>query len=491
MRCHLVVPTVSHVEVGRGGLNHYRGVALALASLLPTTVHQPLFPLPHKAEWNTPGVPVRSWRTSAALLAELDAGTASDIVIKYAGAFGVQTDAELDAGLLELRDRKGFRLIYADPDGPHRLPLLRRGMNLPWARFDEIWCFQGGQRAVAEYAELAPGAVVRTAPFGVSALPALVAGAPSDWDDRPFDLLVTVGAASAREERLTDVLTSMGPLRIAVVGDVPHLGECHPPRDPHDLLELYAKSRFTLNLLRDECRGYPDVPACRLFEAAATGSVPVTEEFDGLAGYFPPGAPVLRLGDDLGTATAEWSTRARSCAERIASNGVADLRALLLVPAEEKNRRDAGQTRRRVVHVDVNDRAAAAGVRWVPGRDVAVPDDSGWPWLTAEQGEHMAELVHVVLLNFRPDTTGEEREEFLARLDALLHATPTATNYAFGLDTGQVADSDHYDVALHVTFPDLDEYLAYEKSAAHDAFVEECASKIVIGRATAQFWSPR
>ncbi|MGA6161418.1 Dabb family protein [Amycolatopsis magusensis] len=548
--CHIVVPTVSQVLVGRGGLNHYRGLALAVAELMPATVHQNWFDLPDRTEWNVRRAPVRTWRPLGRLVPALEAGvTGDDLIIKYAGAAGVQSDIELDTALLRLREATGCTLIYADPDAPHRLPLLNRDVARPWSAFDEIWCFQGGERAVAEYERLAgPGTVVRQAPFGVSALPAVhQPPGPLDhasWLRRDHDLLVTVGAASAREDRLAALLAEFaattGKIRICALGDIAPdrsaawreagaVLEVRPSCDPHDLLPAYRQSRFTLNLLREECREYPDVPPCRLFEAAAMGSIPITDGFSGLVQYFGENDPLLHLrggAPPIGefASTREQAPReARSCAERIATEAKSRLqellrharrrsrpcgpgpseaarpKATLAVTAALKNGTDrrlrANGVEAAVVYVDTADRGAASLVRWVPGRDVALPDDSAWPWLpraafhrTDHPGVPMSALVHVVLLRFRPASTGDQRSAFLRGLEELLRATPTASDFVFGLDTSVIADGDHYDFALCVRFPDLAAYEAYEASSAHARFVDRCASALVVGRATTQFW---
>jgi hypothetical protein len=476
VRCHLVVPSVVHVEVGLGGLNHYRGTALALATLMPTTVHQPKLPLPRRTEWNRADVPVMAWPTCGDLVDHLLRITsAGDLVVKYAGAFGVQTDIGLDRALVELRARTGCAVVYADPDAPHRLPLFGRRSDLPFASADAIWCFQGGERAVREYARLVGGRDdrVRVAPFGVSALPAMDAGVPLA-SERRFDLVTTVGAVSSREDRLVGLLrrtiadwpSSAPPLRVGLCGTVPAdlaadlrtLGAdvtVRPPADPHDLLAWYGQGRYTVNLLRAECRGYPDVPACRLFEAVAMGSVPVTEHFDGLESYFSPdrhlhlldesaGLPI-RVSDAARTRVAD-AAASRLHAVRRASvdalaaladsttagvrpplpntpgrqrqvpllgswrqRGLTGLRELLgprvrLSPTREdvssldtdvlavtaslKNQVDATLRARgkrvSTVYVDVTGLNSSGAVRWVPGRDVAVPNDDGWPWLSGQ-----------------------------------------------------------------------------------------------------------
>ncbi|GAB3462350.1 hypothetical protein GCM10027436_72210 [Actinophytocola sediminis] len=468
-----------HVEVGLGGLNHYRGTAMALATLMPTTVHQPKLPLARRTEWNSAKVPVLAWSTVDDVVDHLLRHTsAGDLIVKYAGAFGVQTDIALDRALLELRRRTGCVLVYADPDAPHRLPLFGPRSDLPFAAADGVWCFQGGERAVREYARMLGDRddLVRVAPFGVSALPALAAVVPPA-PDRRFDLVTTIGAVSSREDRLVGLLrrTIAGwpraarPLRVGLCGPVPadlagdlrSLGAevtVRPPADPHELLAWYGQGRYTVNLLRAECRGYPDVPACRLFEAVAMGSVPVTEYFDGLESYFSPtrhlhlldelaGLPiavsdpatdaartrvadaaasrlhaVARASRDALTVLVETTApagvsppppRVLPCGQRIPlvgswhPRGLASLSELLgpdvalsptraevssldtdvlAVTASLKNQVDATLreqgNRVSTMYVDVTGLHDSGAVRWVPGRDVAIPNDSGWPWLS-------------------------------------------------------------------------------------------------------------
>ncbi len=471
-RCHLLVPSVSHAEVGRGGINHYRGIALAMAENVPTFVHEPAMPLAACEDWNVSGCSVRSWESPQRMIDALrrEAGP-GDVIVKYAGAFGVQADVAVEHDLLDVRASTGARLVYADPDAPHRLPLITAGIDAPWRRFDEVWVFQGGARACAEYASLAEGQV-KQAPFSVSALPTVrgaghPAPTPREWRSRRYDLVITVGARSAREDRLTAFVGELAArsgrqLDVGVCGDVERellarvdsrrvRVERHPLRDPHRLPEFYRLGRYTFNALRAECRGYADVPSCRLFEAAAAGSIPVTEDFPDRDRYFDEGVHVLLAGDDVALpppGPADHARLAVATAARVrvlAEDAVREIGALLhgvtpaeprqhdeeppalrgelavvgewpgdvlaaveaanpdlstvtvtagalvarnpaaiAVTAENKNAVDAvlRSADVRVGRVFVLTTPGSGGqVRWVPGRDVAVPDDTPWPWL--------------------------------------------------------------------------------------------------------------
>lgn len=476
-----MVPSVSHVEIGHGGLNHYRGTLMALASLLPTVAHQPRMRLLQQQAWNWDNLSVRSWGKAGHLVGYLRAAvTRDDVVIKYAGAFGVQTDVLLDRALLELKRAIGCRVVYADPDGPHRLPLLHQRCDTPWRNFDAVWCFQGGSRAAKEYGALMNDGAdrVQLAPFAVSALPAVIGRdmvniqPVSTWQRRHYDVVATIGKHSAREDRMVRMLAATArvrgpanPLRIGWCGEVNDdlqkyfdshgiQAESSQPCDPHELLAFYGLGKYTLNLLRDECRDYADVPACRLFEAAAMGSVPISENFAGLEKYFRAGEHLLLTGhaDHALPATvtrehAVMSAAARARAEMVAGTGVRELSGLLrdlprsrgqdvdrpwprsrpaelvvvgewptaelaavrdlvrphktlfcapeqvisypeaafAVTAQLKNLVDARLRDGGVVAPDVVvlvSGSHGASVRWVPGRDIAFPDDSDWPWST-------------------------------------------------------------------------------------------------------------
>jgi spore maturation protein CgeB len=62
---------------------------------------------------------------------------------------------------------------------------------------------------------------------------------------------------------------------------------------PRDQPAFYAGQRFTLNLTRDPMRRLGYSPGIRLFEAAACGSVIISDIWDGIAAYFTPDKEIL------------------------------------------------------------------------------------------------------------------------------------------------------------------------------------------------------
>jgi len=93
-------------------------------------------------------------------------------------------------------------------------------------------------------------------------------------------------------------------------------------------------------------------------------------------------------------------------------------------------------------------------------------------------------LRHVVMFRWRPDATPERIDAFLNGLSDLLAGDEYVRGHAFGLDAGK--DADNYDFALVADFDNYDDYLAYEATAAHDAFVRQYASFVVGGRTAVQ-----
>ncbi|MGW0073149.1 Dabb family protein [Streptosporangium sandarakinum] len=93
-------------------------------------------------------------------------------------------------------------------------------------------------------------------------------------------------------------------------------------------------------------------------------------------------------------------------------------------------------------------------------------------------------LRHVVMFRWRDDATDERIDAFLGGLRELLAADPYVRAHAFGVNGGK--DPDNYDFALVADFDSYDDYLAYEATPAHDAFVARYASHVVGQRTAVQ-----
>lgn len=304
-RVHLLVPSLDDVAVGKGGTCMYRGLALAAAALAPTTCYQTVPAAPGGTGWH-PAAPATRRLPVAALLAELAAALRpGDLVVKCTGAAGMDADWRADARVARLAAEHGGRSVYLDPDAPYRLGLLDRHGPLAAAlpRYSGALVVGGGPPAVAGYEALAGRGRVGHVPTAVSALPVEPAtdfGAPRD-----VDVFVPVAAASAREgpvgRALRRWILAADPPRVAVAGDWPAgPGPAVLPvplGDPRTLLPTYRRSRYVLNVLRAELTDYSDVAAARVFEAALSGAVVLTQRFAGLERVLEPGVECVVLED--------------------------------------------------------------------------------------------------------------------------------------------------------------------------------------------------
>ncbi|MFI7049973.1 glycosyltransferase family protein [Streptosporangium sandarakinum] len=302
MKVHILAPTVLNPAVGKGGTTLYRSVAVAAGRHASTTVYEIAPPPPAGSpRWAGGGVSVVSCDTPAEVRTELCRRVGPrDTVLKWAGALGGGGEGDWAADLWvgELASTvDGVRCWYLDADAPFRLPLLngRHHLGPALRAFDGVLLFAGGQRAVDGYTALAgPGAVVRHVSPAMFAVSLMDVPVPPPVES---DLLVTVAAASAREDRVAAAVRSWlatdPALTLTLVGDWPESSplpnvRTHGLMDPTELFRRYQASRFTLNTLRGEFAGWTDTAAARIFEAALAGSVLVTEAFPGLDRYLTP-----------------------------------------------------------------------------------------------------------------------------------------------------------------------------------------------------------
>jgi hypothetical protein len=303
VKVHLLVPSLDNVAVAKGGTCMYRGIALAAEALGPVTCYQSVPAAADGTGWHDHLPPVRT--TSAATLLtvlarELRPG---DVLMKLTGALGMDDDWRADVRIARLAAERSCISAYLDPDAPYRLGLLGPEHPLATAlpRYSGVVSIGGGDRAVAGYEALAGAGRVRHLSTAVSGLP--VEPAPDLNAPRDIDLFIPVAAGSIREGRIVEALhewsTAPDRLRIAVAGDWPGLNgskvEHVPLGDPRTLLPVYRRSRYILNLLRDEFTGYSETAAARIFEAALSGAAVLTERFAGLDRVLTPGRECLVL----------------------------------------------------------------------------------------------------------------------------------------------------------------------------------------------------
>ena len=307
---HVIAPGFTSSFLGGGGTSLFRGVAVAAARIDAVKCYEILAAELEIVWKGTRTIEVESYRNADALLKGIkECISPGDIVIKFSGVDWGR-DPAIDLWLCESKRAAKFHVLYADADGPSRLPfLMRHASYLPRVldSFDGVLLFGGGARAVHEYASMTKASVetVSMALSSLSLLAHTVAPPPPEWD-----IVLVVGQDSARENETLDLIrecrASGYKPRIAAIGGGIFPGDATvnylPSCDALELSPVYARSRFTLNVLRYEARGYSHVPSCRLFEAAMNGSVIITEPFPGLSAYLAPDSEclVFRTGRDIG-----------------------------------------------------------------------------------------------------------------------------------------------------------------------------------------------
>ena len=350
MSFHVVVPHVTDYRVTKGGTNGYRTIALACAGVGRTAVHQ-LEPDTTTAPSDSAvsRLSVRSHpdlpTMLAAISAELQAG---DVVVKCVGA-GRREDHLLDGEVVSLAVQARAKIAYLDGDAPVRLERMPFKYYLRdlLPSIDLVLLLGGGTQAEQQYRELGARDTL-TVPVAAT-VHALADTTSSLWQSdvpghggRDIDLIITVGKASAREDRLPEWIaaaTRAGYRVVFVGGDPPDMSvECLDPRDPVMLHDLHLRSRFTLNLLRDTARRFGYAPPNRVFEAAVAGSVVITEPYPGIELDLLPGTEchVLDAPEELpallSAPCSTWTSTSAAGRRRVLASsrqGMAVLRGAL------------------------------------------------------------------------------------------------------------------------------------------------------------------
>jgi hypothetical protein len=95
-------------------------------------------------------------------------------------------------------------------------------------------------------------------------------------------------------------------------------------------------------------------------------------------------------------------------------------------------------------------------------------------------------IRHVALFTWKPETTGEQKQQLLTELSALPRLVPGVRDYRFGADAAIVTGT-NADFAITADFDDADAYLVYRDHPAHVAMIENTVKPIVAQRVSAQF----
>lgn len=91
-------------------------------------------------------------------------------------------------------------------------------------------------------------------------------------------------------------------------------------------------------------------------------------------------------------------------------------------------------------------------------------------------------LRHVCMFRWNAAAEDGVRSRFLTGLEELLAVDERVRDHRVGTNAGPM--DDNFDLVLVVDFDDLDGYLAYEASPAHDEFVRRHAS-VALGERSA------
>ena len=94
-------------------------------------------------------------------------------------------------------------------------------------------------------------------------------------------------------------------------------------------------------------------------------------------------------------------------------------------------------------------------------------------------------LRHVVLIRFRAETTGDQKQAVLDALGALPAQVPQIRGYVFGLDAG--ISEGNYDLAVVADFDDAEGYREYATNAEHQRVIRELIAPILAERAAVQY----
>jgi hypothetical protein len=94
-------------------------------------------------------------------------------------------------------------------------------------------------------------------------------------------------------------------------------------------------------------------------------------------------------------------------------------------------------------------------------------------------------LRHVVLFNWTPEATGEQKERVAAELGRLPALIPSLRAYQFGTSAG--LNPGAYDFGVVADFDDVEGYLAYRDNPEHRAIIDTFITPIVAQRAATQY----
>ncbi len=235
----------------------------------------------------------------------LNSARGADLVVKASGV-GV-FDAELEAGVLELKNSKNY-VVFWDVDAPATLERMEQNADDPFralvARYDGVFTYGGGapvQQAYssfgARFCEPIYNALDATTHF------------PGQRDERfQGDLGFLGNRLPDREARVRDffldVAAALPDKRFVLGGSG---WDCHIELPPNvsnvghvytrDHNAFNATPRAVLNIARDSMARFGFSPATRVFEAAGGAACLISDYWEGIAEFFEPNEEILVARD--------------------------------------------------------------------------------------------------------------------------------------------------------------------------------------------------
>lgn len=93
-------------------------------------------------------------------------------------------------------------------------------------------------------------------------------------------------------------------------------------------------------------------------------------------------------------------------------------------------------------------------------------------------------IKHVTLINFKDDTSDEQKAAVLAAFQTLPAHIPEIRDYAVGLDLNLLEGN--AGLAVHVSFDSQEDFLTYSTHAAHGEVIFPVCGEVMAGYSTAQ-----
>jgi spore maturation protein CgeB len=206
--------------------------------------------------------------------------------------------------------------VFYDMDTPVTLQRLESGERVPYlphnglGDFDLVLSYTGG--AALEQLKITLGAQ-RVAPLYGWVDPDVHHRVPR-CEEFTADLSYLGNYAADRQQQFEELLLcparQLSPCRFVVAGamypevqrwptNVRHLEHVPPPQHA----AFYSSAPLTLNITRGAMAAFGYCPSGRLFEAAACGTVVLSDWWEGLDTFFEPGREIL-IAEDTGQAVA-------------------------------------------------------------------------------------------------------------------------------------------------------------------------------------------